>query len=283
MRPPPLDPLNLNRYHGCMFKKVAYVVAVLAIMTIGIFLILRLGYERQPIGIMKPSSFDTAENIGAAVYRRFYVPIEEQKIVVFGIPPQPAFHRDIIRGFLEAASEEKRPFDLIITEAEMPILNLQGLPDPEIKPMRINTESQAEFIEALDAARAAGRRTLVYMPSVYSSHLLSGNVINRFETNTKQTLFTITSAPLALRQDQEYVVEPVCVGSEVDGQGLAPLGCAIMRAGRSVYRKKLAQEKWVAMMNDQAREDYLLLVSTPGQDKANRPAATPPAKAPSRF
>ena len=266
-----------------MLKKVAYVVAVLLLMTIGIFMILRLGYTPQPVGIMKPSSFDTPENIGAAVYRRFYVPIEEQKIVVFGIPPQPSFHRDIIRGFLEAANEEKRPFDLIITEAEMPVLNLQGLPGPEIKPLKTNTETQAELIEAIEAARAGGRRTLVYVPSVYSSHLLPNNVVNRFEATTKQNLFSITSAPLALRQDQEYVVEPVCVGSEMDGQGLAPLGCAIMRAGRSVYRKKLAQEKWVSMMNDQKREDYLLMVSTPGQDKANPPAPTPPAKAPTTF
>lgn len=261
-------------------KLFAYIFGVLFIMTVGIFFILRMGYTPQPVGIMKPSHFERPEEIGAAVYRRFYVPIEEKKLVVFGIPAQPEFHRSILRGFLETAAAEKRPFDLMITEADMPVLDLSGIPPLEIRPMRTNTDMQGELVDALNEAKAAGKRTLLYVPNVFSTHLLGGNMINRLEALTSQQLFSITSAPLALRQNQEYIVDPVCIGSQVDGQGLAPLGCAIMLSSRAVYRKKITQDKWVAMMNDQKREDYLLMVSTAGQDKANPPAATPPAKAP---
>jgi hypothetical protein len=64
----------------------------------------------------------------------------------------------------------------------------------------------------------------------------------------------------------------MCVGSERDGTGLAPLGCAILLAGRHYYRKNVPQDRFVAVMNSPKPDkyyenDYLLLVSTPNQDK----------------
>ena len=261
------------------FKIFGYIALVLFMMTAGIFLIFKVGYTPQPVGIMKPSSFKNPEEIGAAVYRRVYVPIDQKKIVMVGIPPQPDYHRDIVRGFLEAASIEKRPFELMLVEAEMPVLNLTGIPPIEIKPLLTNTQTQAELIEALASAEASGKRTLVYVPSVYSSHLLAGNAVTRYESLTGKKMFTITTAPLAMANDQEYLVDPPCLGSEVDKNNLSPLGCAILLSGRKTYRKKHPQIQWVAMMNDQKQEDYLLMVSTPGQDRAEAPRATPPAKA----
>lgn len=263
------------------FKIFGYVMLVLFMMTTGIFLIFKVGYTPQPVGIMKVSSFKNPEEIGAVVYRRFYVPIDQKKIVVMGIPPQPSFHREIVRGFLETAFIEKRPFEVLITEAEMPVINLTGLPPLEVKPLLMNTETQSEFIDAMSAAEASGKRTLVYMPSVYSTHLLAGNAINRYEHTTGKQLFTITTGPLAMSYEQEYVVDPPCLGSEVDKNNLSPLGCAFLLSGRKTYRKKHPQNEWVALMNDQKQEDYLLMVSTPNQDKAEKPQPTPPAKAPS--
>ncbi len=262
-------------------KRVVYIGMLLAIVTAGIFLIFKLGYEPQPVGIMKPSYFDKPDQIGATVYRRFYVPIEQKKIVLFGIPPQPTWHQEILKGFMEAAAAEKRPFEIMIAESQMPPIDLTNLPPLDVRLIAINTETQAEFADQLRLARESGKRTLVYMPSVFSSHLLPGNAVNRYEAQTGENLFAITTGPLALRHDQEYVVEPVCIGSQLDGRGLAPLGCATMLWGRKFYRKKLPQDRWVAAMNSPKPEDYLLLVSYPGQDKATPPAATPPAKPPS--
>jgi hypothetical protein len=261
------------------FKIFGYVMLVLFMMTTGIFLIFKMGYTPQPVGIMKVSSFKNPEEIGAAVYRRFYVPIDQKKIVVIGIPAQPEFHRNIVRGFLEAAAIEKRPFEVLITEAEMPVINLTGIPPLELKPLLTNTKTQSEFIDALNEVSATGKRTLVYVPSVYSSHLLEGNVVTRYEHLTGKQLFTITTGPLALGHDQEYLVDPPCLGSEMDKNNLSPLGCAIMLSSRKTYRKKHKQDQWMALMNDQKQEDYLLMVSTPGQDQAEKPQPTPPVKA----
>jgi hypothetical protein len=255
-----------------MAFRFLYAGMITAVVGIGLFLVLKFGYEPAPVRIMKPSYFSNPSEIGAVVYRRFYSPIEEQKLVVLGIPPQPAWHRDIVRGFLDAAAGEKRPFELVIAETQMPDLDLGGLPPTELIQLPMNTQTQAELIDAIREARAAGKKTLVYTASVYSTHLLPGNPILRYEQATGERLFSITTGPLALQAVQEFMVTPTCVGSERDGTGIAPLGCTILQAGRFYYRKLIPQDRFVAVMNSPKPDkyydnDYLLLVSYPDQDK----------------
>lgn len=251
--------------------KKLYALFVVATIVVGVFMTLKFGHRPPPVGIMKPSFFSDAEEIGAVIYRRFYVPIEQKKLVVFGVPPQPQWHQDIVRGFIKAAAAEKRPFEVLLMEPDMPALDLNGLPPIEVKQVQMNTEMMAEFGDAVRAARSSGRRTLVFTASVFSTHLLKGNPITRFEHLTGDKLFTITSAPLVLRPDQEFMVDPPCVGAERDANGTADLGCAILMAGRLLYRKDLAQDRFVSIMQQNqengAADDYLLMTSYPGQDK----------------
>ena len=264
-----------------MGKRVLYVLMLFVLVSVGMIAIRQGAHDPIPVEIMKPSFFDKPEEIGAVVYRRFYAPIEEAKVVVIGIPPEPEFNRAIIRGFLQAANAEKRPFEALISEERMSPIDLVGVPPLEAQTMMVNTETQTEFVDKLKALKDAGKRTLVYVPSVFSTHFLPGNPVLRYEAATKQSLFTITVGPLALRQDQEYIVSPSCIGSQVDGMGLAPLGCEIMRASRQLYRKHVPQDRYVAYMNSMQPNDYLLLISYPGQAQAEPPKPTPPAKPPS--
>jgi hypothetical protein len=255
-----------------MAFRFLYAGMITAVVGIGLFLVFKFGYQPAPVRIMKPSYFSNASEIGAVVYRRFYSPIEEQKLVVMGVPPQPAWHREIVRGFLETAAGEKRPFELVIAETQMPALDLAGLPPMELIQIPMNTQTQAELIDAIREARAAGKKTLIYTASVFSTHLLPGNPILRYEQATGDRLFSITTGPLALQAVQEHVVTPSCVGSERDGTGMAPLGCTILQAGRYYYRKNIPQDRFVAVMNSPKPDkyydnDYLLLVSYPNQDK----------------
>lgn len=251
--------------------KKLYFAALFAIMTAGIFVILKYGVKPQPEGIMKPSFFAQPEEIGAVVYRRFYVPIEQHKLVVFGIPPQPIWHQEILRGFIKAAALEHRPFEVLIEEEDMPALNQADLPVMETVRVRTNTSTQAEFAELLAKYKAQGKRILVHTASVFSSHYLKGNAILRYEQMSGENLFSITSAPLALQPNQEHLVDPPCVGGERDEMGTSDLGCAILQAGRRFYRKKLPQDQYVAIMNHKGPAmDYLLMVSAPGQDRQSK-------------
>lgn len=245
--------------------KKLYFLGLFAIVTAGIFFILKFSYKPSLVKIMKPSFFSKPEEIGAVTFRRFYSPISEKKRVVIGIPPQPEHYLAFIRGFLEAAAAEKLPFDAVIAEREMPALNLAGLPPIELVTIPTNTPTQAELIEKLGELTAAGKRVLVYLPSVFSTHVLNKNVVNRFEQQTGERLFTITAGPLSLRPNQEYLIDPACVGSERDSNGTSELGCAFLQESRRHYRKQVAQDQWVATMASPKPEDYIVAISVPGQ------------------
>jgi hypothetical protein len=235
--------------------------------------------------VMTPSFFDQPSEIGAVAFRRFYAEIQEQKIVVLGSPVEPAFHRDVVAGFLAAAKHDGAAFDVMITEEQMPdIVKPEGLTEKRVP---TNSPTQSELVEALQDVQTKGQRAVVYMPSVFSTHILKGNPIERLEKTLGRKLLSITTAPLALANDQEYIVDPPCVGAERDNMGVSDLGCAILKAGRGFYRKMSKanlsdsenakekpdnQRRWVAIMNQPTQgEDYLLMISSPNQHKGNAP------------
>lgn len=242
-----------------------YLPVLVLILTAGVLKLVVFGLEPGTVLVMKPSFFDAPEEIGEAIFRRFYWPVEEKKRVVVGVPPQPDWYRGVVKGFLLGAVHQQKPFDVIIAEEQMPDLDLSGLPTTEVVKVVTSGDIQSSVIDALKKAESEGKRALVYLPSVFSTHLLPGNTIARIEKDLGSTLFAITVGPLALRFDQEYLIDPPCVGSERDTNGTAALGCSLLKSGRKYYRKKIEQSRWVAIMDSPKPDDFLLMVSSPGQ------------------
>lgn len=259
-----------------LYTGVVFLVTIIALLGM-----MREHSNPEPIPIMKPSYFKTASEIGTTVYRHFYAPIEQEKLVVFGVPPQPDWHREIVRGFLLGAAAQGRPFDLVLEESEMPELNLTGITGAQVIKVQSNTETQAQLVDALQAAKASGKRVLLYTAGVFSSHLLKENPLNRVEHALGgKKFFSITSTPLALNSSEEFLVDPPCVGHERDAQGTAALGCEILRAGREQYRQNLKAAKshkeknhedlyrthfTSIMQQNKIDNDYLLMTAYPGQ------------------
>lgn len=254
-----------NALKGGSVAKAVYVFVILMIVTSGIAMILKFGYEPAPVKVMSPSFFDDAEQIGKALLRRFYSPVAQDKIVVFGLPPQPEFHRKVVLGFLAAAEAENVPFEVLVSEEQMPPLDISMFKGLEVVRIAMNGREGKDFIDLIRNLKSAGKRVFVYTASVFSSHLVADTPLDRYEKQTGEHLVTITSGPLALRSDQENMIDPPCVGSERDREGVAALGCAFLKSGRGFYRKHLSQEKFVAMMNSPKPADYLLMISYPGQ------------------
>lgn len=249
------------------WAKRLYIPAILLVMTLGVFSIFRFGYKPAPTGIMKPSFFDSPEEIGHVVFRRFYAALETKNRLAIGIPAQPEWYGKVIVGFLKGAALEKHPFDVVIQEVEMPDLNLSEVPGIEVVKVRTNTVPPIDLLEALAKYENEKKRVLIYMPSVFTAHVLSASPLHRIEQHIRTNVFSISVGPLALKPDQEYLVQPACVGSERDMMGTSDYGCVILRAGRMHYRKKVPQDRWVAIMNSPKPEDYVLMISEPGQDK----------------
>lgn len=260
-----------------------YIPALMLVLTGGMLFVLKFGYTPVPPMVMTPSFFDQPDQIGAVVFRRFYQPMRENKTVVFGIPIEPAFHRDVIQGFLQAAEKDGGHYDLLVVDNQMPDIVVPST--TQIVKVDSNTSTQAELVDAVMKAEASGKHTLVLLPNVYSTHILKGNPLTRLEKTLGHKLFSISTAPLALANDQEYLVDPACVGSERDNMGTSDFGCAILSAGRQFYREMAKknyahaaagaahvenQSRWVAIMNQPTQdEDYLLMISYPGQNKGN--------------
>jgi hypothetical protein len=250
--------------------KWLYVALILVIVAAG-FSLLRFTYEPAPVPVMAPSYFDTPTQIGEVLLKRFYSPVSTDKIVFFGVPPKPDWHRQVVQGFLLAAAREKVPFDVVLAEEQMPELDLKDLPGMDVQKVIMNEQTSA-FVTQLQGLRSSGKRVLVYTASVFSTHLVAGNAIAKYENVSGLHVLALTSGPLALRSDQEQLVDPPCVGSEVDREGFAPLGCAFLKGGRGFYRKHLLQDRYVAIMNSTMPDDFLLMISAPGQAGAPTPS-----------
>jgi hypothetical protein len=259
------------------------IIFFLVVVTGGVFSILKYGYVPAPVVVMKPSFFSKPEDIGAVIYRRFFSPIEERKRVFIGIPPQPAWYRSVILGFVQTAADEQHPFDVVIVEEQMPQIDFSKFTTLNVMNLATNMDSISQLTGLLDQFARDGKRVLVYLPSIFTSHVLAGNLINRIEAALQTHELTISVMPLALAPDQEYLIDPQCLGSERDTNSTAPIGCVALEGGRHNYRKKVPQDRWVAIMNAPKPDDYLLQISTPGQDKNNDKAnrqfrmAAPPA------
>lgn len=210
---------------------------------------------------MKASFFDKYEEVGAVVFRSLYPRLELEPVVVWGVQPDSEAHVKILEGFIWVASEEKKPFDLIIKEPRLPALRLP--PGVEVRELGLNLNDSSELVSILGAGQKAKRRILIYTANVLATHLIKGNPVWRLESLTKQNLFSVASADFALRREDEGRLLPKCVGEMVDESGGAPLGCKALQMSRVNYRKKIETKRIVGLMNQEAAKDYLLTVSLP--------------------
>ncbi len=225
-------------------------------------LIVHFGIKARPVNILKPSYFSTPEEIGAVIFRRFYSEISADKLLVLGVPAKSVFHHNIVAGLLRVAAHEGKAFDVLITDPRLP--QSESLPPQlTIIPLSINGEELGDAGALIKSLLAQDKRILVYTYSTMSSHLLAGNTIAQLEKTLHRPVFSITTSQLSLRNDQEYGLEPPCVGSARDETGTADLGCIILQTSRSYYRRNLDPTRYVAVIDQHGRNDYLLLSSGP--------------------
>lgn len=243
-------------------KKLYYSLILLVFFGILMALIVHYGIKARAINILKPSYFSTPEEIGAVIFRRFYSEISSDKLLVIGVPAKSVFHHNIVAGLLRVAAHEGKAFDVLFTDPRLP--QSEALP-PQLKviPLSINGEDLGDAGALIKSLLAQDKRILVYTYSTMSSHLLAGNTIAQLEKSLKRPVFSITTSQLSLRNDQEYSLEPPCVGSARDETGTADLGCIILQTSRSYYRRNLDPTRYVAVIDQHGRSDYLLLSSGP--------------------
>ncbi len=243
-------------------KKIYYSLILVAFFIGLMTVIIHFGVKARPINILKPSYFSTPDEIGAVIFRRFYSELAAEKLLVIGVPAKSVFHQNIVAGLIRVANHEGKPFDVLITDPRL--AQPESLPTTlTVIPLSINGEELGDAGALIKSLLAQEKHILVYTYSTMSSHLLAGNTIAQLEKILKRPVFSITTSQLSLRNDEEYSLEPPCVGSARDETGTADLGCIILQTSRSYYRRNLDPTRYVAVIDQHGRSDYLLLSSGP--------------------
>lgn len=254
-------------------KKIYFSLALVVFFGVLMTLIFQFGLKPSAINIMKPSYFSTPEEIGAVIFRRFYSEISSEKLLMIGVPAKSVFHQNIVAGLIRVAAHEGKAFDVMITDPRLS--QPESLPPQlTIIPLSMNGEEMNDALALIKSLLAQEKHILIYTYSTMSSHLLAGNTVSLLEKTLKRPVFAITTSQLSLRNDQEYSLEPPCVGAARDETGTADLGCTILQTGRSYYRRNLDSTRYVAVIDQYGRSDFLLLAAGP-KEATNHVDETP--------
>lgn len=250
----------VSAYIGPLMK-TKYVIAIFfSSLAAGAALIWLLSNGQTPIVITEPTQFSSQKAIGAAVFDKLGQSVLERKIFVIGIPPQPESYQGIVFGFLEklAAVEPKL---IVLKEPKWP--DLPADLNIENYDFVFSDEDLSVESETVQRALASGHTLVIYSVNIFTTHLIADNPIKRFEKAMKGNLISLSVGQLSLRQNGEHKIDPACVGSMRDLQGLYDLGCALLANSRKHYRKLLPLNKPTALLVRQSEEDYLLQVYYP--------------------
>lgn len=260
------------------YTKYGLAFALLTI-TVGMLTTLKYGYRKPVEKLMDPSFFETPADLGVAIMKRFYAPLDVESVVFLGLPSNRLWSAAWSKGFIEAMINNNRKPARIFIERRMPAPFIEVAKEVsqraqiELYEIDTNTESLEELAAPVRDAFKSKVKTVVILPNIYSSHLIEGNPINRLEKELHELksmgrgqLFSVSVAALVLSADEENTMDPICLGSEKDGSGTAPLGCAALNASRSYYRKRIlekhpeAAKKFIAAMQATSPEDNMLFV-----------------------
>lgn len=178
-------------------------------------------------------------------------------MLAFGYQPERPEQLEIIREFLKSNQDDGFKYDHLVVEDDLPSGTALGVEFGAGE--RINMRDSINTLaEGLRAALSQGKRVVLVMPSTYSAQVISGNIGSQLVKNFKLPLTTISIVELLTNRDQEKTVSLQCLVTDAEQGGTGPLGCAILQASRSIYRKKMEAGKRPGMMDQRGISDYLV-------------------------
>lgn len=237
--------------------------SALLMISVCLVIILKWGIQLRPIGIMKPSQFQKAEEIGAVVYRRMFAELNAAKIHVVGIPFQPIWYGEVIQGLVHAAADEQHRYDQIIVARELRLpFDLSERLGQAVAVRELNPDNLYPLIESL---AGESQKTLVVLPFGLTTELVAGSPMATLKKNFKEDIFNITLAGLSRSFGDEASLQPKCIGLVHDSQGVRDFGCFLVKSARQYYRRfPKADDKYIAILQ---REPYtgdtILQISAP--------------------
>ncbi len=234
-------------------KNVLYVLLPLLVITLMVWFIAKWGLNPRAVGVMKPSFFDQPEELGAVLYRRFFVELESSPVVVWGTQSQSPEHLAVVAGFLAQGADQPR--QVIIDEE----LAWSGGPQFDGAQVLDFQSQYDELKKVIEATIPEGQPVLLVTRYAYSAQKVGMNTLAKdLREELGVPLFTITHLPMATNADQEGELFPQC--TVMNDKGLSELGCLALAKSRSIYRKapKFPSGQWVAVADQWPGHDLFV-------------------------
>lgn len=218
--------------------KTAYWIVGLgmALVTAGMIFVIKGGWSEKPDKVLNPTYFENESEIGHVLARRFFVDLNQSKVVVFGVS-QHLKQGDVIWSeFIRAAKADAVVFDRIFVHSSL-AAKFQGL------------QVFSSFDEVLPTGRIA-----VIVPS---DEGWWSRVRDRYQGDATLAAFFQTPFTLDLKSVEENPLP--CSLNDKSLQ----FGCLARAAGTRYYRKKLTENRLTAAMDKVQDQLHLLFVQDP--------------------
>lgn len=217
-------------------------VAIAVFFTIGALRVVlngELPNEIAPQRIMNSSNFNSPEQIGAVVFRRFWQEFNSENIVVLGSYPQLFYHKNIWDGLISVANKNKLGFEKIYEQKSLHQFSSQSTP--------LNWDEINEL-----ASR--GGRILVHVEATNEMWLQARSKIKKG--------FFIFQALLPISEIENEQLRQQCEKLSAFGK-YEVLECAAMSVGRRGRKTKEDSAQFSAIIEKLGKREHILYVHEP--------------------
>ncbi len=203
---------------------IAILIFGTALLTGGIFYVVKNGYKPESVKILDFSQFRQPQPMGAVLFRRFWSEMQTAKIIVLGEDPHLRSGALIWDGFIEAAAAQGITFDQILSRPD-----LAGVAKLAETAKRVLVRADSTDVAVAQIAELAWKDALV-----------------------------LHQSQLVPQATDEIAKLHVC-----DSEKDTKLECQIQKISRQTRRKKYDTRLFAGVMEQTYPSQYVLFVSEP--------------------
>lgn len=213
---------------------------------------------------MNPTSFETPESVGTAVYKKLRQQIRHQRVLVIGSAPVIHSYARIWDGFLRAVKADRVNIEVayqlrdLLTPAD-----LLSLHPSELKS---DDGGRVPFVKEIRSHYERGKLVLIHTLTTDASHLMRDSVSRALSALPHNPVIAISLLPFAIHKDEIGDLQPPCNVRFSESKNIERLGCAAKRISKKFIRQQWPDDKYVAAMERHGLKEYLVFVHEPATE-----------------
>lgn len=227
-----------------------------ASLFVGVVGIFYFGIQPKPVEKIRLSQFESTKIAANSVLISIGAEIEKSPILFFGIAPTMIETVDVLKDFLISSAGSKLNYDLIVWDQRLG----DSLLEHPVQVMDL-AENPQGVLDFLNRTQADHQRVLVVTSFLNSSQLLAESFASQItkRSDLKPTSITLVKFPRT-RDEEDKATVPCNTGPQ-DEQGIGHLGCMVLTKSRYMYKKRLAADQLVGILDQVGLHDFLFMLT----------------------